>query len=193
MSAVEKKHRGSACARVHRCATRGRGGFTMLELSLALTILVVALVATTASNVRLNTLRRSNRERVVAHNAVRTILESVQAIAQAGVADPNGFGNHVVTALSAGGTLGTTFDVAELTPQAGETHVGTIRVVTDETTDDTTLGTELGLPRDLNGDGDAFDTNVTATSRLLPVVITLRWRSQSGEHRIIHPFYVFGY
>ena len=193
MFGVEKNHRGCGIGRAHPRATRSRGGFTMLEISLALTILVVALVATTASNVRMNTLRKSNRDRIVAHNAVRTIVESVQAIAQAGTTDPNGFGNHVVTALSAGGELGTAFDVAELTPQLGETRVGSIRVITDETSTDAALGAELGLPRDLNGDGDALDTNVTATSRLLPVVITLRWRSQSGDQRIVHPFYVFGY
>jgi prepilin-type N-terminal cleavage/methylation domain-containing protein len=193
MLELEKNHRRCAFAHPHHRGTRSRSGFTMLELSLALTILVVALVATTASNVRMNTLRRSNRDRIVAHNGVRTIVESVQAIAQAGVTDPNGFGNHVVTALSAGGTLGTTFDVTELTPQQGETHVGTITVITDETSTDAALGAELGMPRDLNGDGDALDTNVTAASRLLPVVITLRWHSQSGDQRIVHPFYVFGY
>jgi hypothetical protein len=165
----------------------------MLELSLALTILVVALVATTASNARMGGLRRSNRDRVVAHNAVRSIAENVQAIAQAGATDPNGFGNHVVAALSAGGTLGTTFDVPELTPVQGQTHVGSITVVTNETSTDTALSAELGMPRDLNGDGDALDTNVTAASRLLPVIITLRWHSQSGDQRIVHPFYVFGY
>jgi hypothetical protein len=165
----------------------------MLELSLALTILVVALVATTASNVRMGSLRRSNRERVVAHNAVRSIAENVQAIAQAGTTDPGGFGNHLVAALSAGGALGTTFDVPELTAVQGQAHVGSITIVTDETSTDAALGAELGMPRDLNGDGDALDTNVTSSSRLLPVVITLRWHSQSGDNRIVHPIYVFGY
>jgi hypothetical protein len=165
----------------------------MLEVSLALTILVVALVATAASNMRMGSLRRSNRDRVVAQNAVRTISENVQAIARTGVTDPSGFSNHVVAALSAGGTLGATFDVPELTPQAGSDHVGSIAVITDETATDAELGAELGLPRDLNGDGDALDTNVTANSRLLPVVVTLRWHSQAGDQHIVHPFYVFGY
>lgn len=165
----------------------------MMELSLALTILVVALVATTASNMRLHTLRRSNRDRIVAHNALQTIAENVQAIAREGLTDPSGFGNHVVAALSAGGELGNTFDVPELTPVAGETHVGTIRVVVDETASDAALGADLGLPRDLNGDGDALDGDVTGTSRLLPVVLTLRWHSKAGDQRIVHPFYVSGY
>ncbi len=193
MRTIEKQDRMRGCACTQGTGKRPRGGFTMLEVSLALTVLVVALVATTASNMRLNSLRRSNRERVVAHNAVQSIAESVQAIAREGVTDPGGFGNHVVAALSAGGSLGTTFEVPELTPVAGATSVGSIVVVTDETLTDAALQAELGMPRDLNGDGDALDTNVTVSSRLLPVVITLRWHSQSGDHRVVHPLYVFGY
>lgn len=165
----------------------------MLEVSLALTILVVALVATTASNMRVQSLRRSNRDRVVAQNSVRTIAENVQAISRSGTTDPGGWSNHVVTALSAGGELGTTFDVPELTPVQGEAHVGSIQVITDESQVDAALKLELGLPRDLNGDGDAIDTNVALNAHILPVVVTLRWRSQSGDQRIVHPFYVLGY
>ncbi|MDZ4772959.1 MAG: prepilin-type N-terminal cleavage/methylation domain-containing protein [Planctomycetota bacterium] len=193
MKAVEKMGVARVLGRAPRVVKRRCGGFTMLELSLAMTILVVALVATAASNMRMNSLRRSNRDRVVAHNAVQSIAENVHALAREGVSDPSGFGNHVVAALSAGGQLGTTFDVPELTPITGEAHVGSIRVVFDETMSDAALGAELGLPRDLNGDGDALDTNATNSSRLLPVVVTLRWRSQSGDQRIVHPFYVFGY
>ncbi|MBL8858946.1 MAG: hypothetical protein JNL28_10605 [Planctomycetes bacterium] len=177
-----------------RARTRhNRQGITMLEVSLALTILVIALVATTASNMRMHSLQRSNRDRVVAQNAVQAIAETVQAIARKGVTAPNGFGNYVVTALAAGGELGPAFDVPELNPVAGETRVGSVVVITDETSSDGTLGAALGLPRDLNGDGDALDTNVTASAHLLPVVITLRWRNQAGDQRIVHPFYVFGY
>lgn len=178
---------------VARGEGRGRGGFTMMELCLAMTILVVALVATTASNMRMHTLRRSNHDRVLAHNAVQSIAENVQALARAGVDDPSGFGNHVVAALSAGGTLGATFDVPGLTPVEGAVNVGSIRVVTDETTSDEDVGAQVSLPRDLNGDGDALDTNVVGTAHLLPIVITLRWRSQAGDQRVVHPFYVSGF
>jgi len=165
----------------------------MLEVSLALTILVVALVATSASNARINSLQRSNRDRHVAHNAVQTISETVQAISRDGLDDTSGWANHLIAALSNGGQLGNTFDVAGLAPVEGDAHVGTITVVTDETQTDALLGLELGMPRDLNGDGDATDTSAGTGARLLPVVVTLRWRSQSGVQRIVHPFYVFGY
>lgn len=192
MGRIEKSFHGRSAPVAHE-RQRGRAGFTMMELCLAMTILVVALVATTASNLRMHSLRRSNHDRVLAHNAVQSIAENVQAIARAGVDDPSGFGNHVVAALSAGGSLGATFDVPGLTTLDGDVHVGSIRVVTDETMSDQDLGAQISLPRDLNGDGDALDTNVTATAHLLPIVLTLRWRSQSGDQQLVHPFYVSGY
>src|SRR4029079_6887326 len=63
---------------------RARAGFTMIEVSLALTVLVVALAATTASNLRMQSLRRNNHDRVAAQNAVQSITERVQAIGRAG-------------------------------------------------------------------------------------------------------------
>jgi prepilin-type N-terminal cleavage/methylation domain-containing protein len=173
--------------------TWARGGFTMVEVSLALTVLVVALVATTASNLRMQALRRNNHDRVAAQNAVQSIAERIQAIARAGTNDAAGFGLHVTAALSTGGELGATFDVPGLTPVPGSAHVGTIRVIADETATDAAVGAELGLPRDLNGDGDALDPDVSASAHVLPVVVSIRWRSQSGDRAIVHPFYVFGY
>ncbi len=187
----ENSHTGQA--RWYARSKRARGGFTMIEVSLALTVLVVALVATTASNLRMESLRRSNHDRVAAQNAVQSITERVQAIGRAGTSDAGGFAPHVVAALSAGGELGATIDVLGLTPLPGSAHVGTIRVITDETGNDDTVGAQLGLPRDLNGDGDALDADVSGNAHLLPVVVTVRWHTQSGNRVIVHPFYVFGH
>jgi len=41
---------------------------------------------------------------------------------------------------------------------------------------------KLGLPRDLNGDGDAADTNVSANYKLLPVKIAASWTNLLGSH-----------
>jgi hypothetical protein len=165
----------------------------MIEVGLALTVLVIALAAMSASNMRMHGLRRSNRDRTVAQNAVQTIAENVQSISRAGVGDPSGWGPHVIAALSAGGELGTTFDVPELTPRAGETHVGSIQVVRDETATDAVIGVDLGLPRDLNGDGDAGDLGVGSAARILPVIVRVRWHSQAGDQEITHPFYIVGF
>jgi hypothetical protein len=70
---------------------------------------------------------------------------------------------------------------------------GSIQIVLDETESDADLGLELGLPRDLNGDGDADDADVEGTARILPVLLTLRWRGENGQVVMRHGFYVMGY
>lgn len=176
-----------------RSRARDVRGFTMIEVSLALTVLVVALVATTASNLRMQSLRRSNHDRVIAQNAVQAITERIQAIGRAGSHDPAGFAVHVTTALANGGELGALFDVPGLTPTQGSTRAGSIQVLTNETSTDAALGVQLGMPRDLNGDGDAADGDVSANAHVLPVVVSVRWHGSSGDRSIVHPFYVFGY
>lgn len=171
-----------------------RAGFTLMEVSLAIAILVVALLAMSASTLRTHSLRRQSRERAVAQNAVRTIEESIQAISNRLLhEDPEEWGAKLVEALQPGGELGDTFPVPELTRLAGAPAVGSIQVVTDETQTDAGLGMEVGMPRDLNGDGDAIDDDVVDTARLLPVILTTRWTGVSGESVVRHPFYVIRY
>lgn len=181
----------------------------MVEVGLAITVLVVAVMAMSASTLRMHSLRRENRERTVAQNAARTVAEQIQAISYQYVIDApddpvapdfdlRNWGQFVVDTLSAGGEIGATFDVRELDPPAGEASVGTIQVITDETTTDAQLGLDLGLPRDLDGDGLADNGDVIATQairapRLLPIVVTVRWRGAKGTRQIAHPFYVIGY
>ena len=39
----------------------------------------------------------------------------------------------------------------------------------------------MGMPRDLNRDGDALDTNVGGSYKILPVKVTVRWKSMNGR------------
>lgn len=171
-----------------------RGGFTLVEIGLAMTILMVALLAMSASTLRMHALRRQNRERAIAQNALVTISEEIHARAARALADdPASWAQSVTALLSPGGALGTTFDVAGLTPQEGQPAVGSIQVVVDETATDQELGVELGMPRDLNGDGDANDIDVSTDARLIPVILRTRWRGITGDVTITHPLFVIGY
>jgi hypothetical protein len=171
----------------------------MVEVGLAITVLVVAVMAMSASTFRMHTLRRQNRERTIAQNSVRTIIEQIQAISHdVAVNSPDSWGLDLVNALSPGGELGATFQVRELDAIQGQATVGTIQVFTDETLRDVDIGFDLGLPRDLNGDGAADNNNILATAavdrpRLLPVVVTVTWRGINGQGQVDHPFYVIGY
>ena len=180
--------------------SRGRGptgGFTLVEVALAVTILIVALMAMSASTLRMNSLRRQNRERAVAQNMIRIISENIHAISERNLRDAEGtaqtWSELMVASLSPGGELGDTFNINELNVQEGNASVGTIQVVIDETQTDAAMGFELGMPRDLNGDNDSADNDVTIGARILPVVVTARWNGVTGDVQIRHPFYIIGY
>jgi hypothetical protein len=103
--------------------------------------------------------------------------------------DPLGWGLSVENGVAAVAT----FQVEGLNPVPGQATVGTVRLVTDETATDTALGVELGMPRDLDGDGLATNVAVTTTARLLPVVFEVRWGSPWGEQRIMQGMWILGY
>lgn len=168
-------------------------GFTLVEIGLAMTILLVALMAMGASTLRMSSLRRQNRERAVAQNAIRTISEQIHATADRVRRESGDWASDFGAELAAGGSLGPTFDIQSLTPQNGQPSVGTITVVFDETATDAALGFELGMPRDLDGDGAVDNTDVSNTARILPVIVRAQWTGVSGDVQIVHPFYVIGY
>lgn len=169
-------------------------GFTLVEISLAMTVLLVALMAMSASTLRTHSLRRQNRERAVAQNAIRQISEEVHALSDQIMRTTAGVWSEDFTAaLLPGGTLGDTFDVRELTAQEGQLSVGTITMVLDETQTDADLGLELGMPRDLDSDGAADNADVTNTARIIPIIVRAQWKGISGDVQLTHPFYVIGY
>lgn len=177
--------------------TQARDGFTLIEVALAMTILIVALMAMSASTLQMNSLRRQNRERAVAQNMIRIISESIHAISDKNRLEAEGtaqtWSELMVASLSNAGELGNVFNVTELAAQDGDASVGTIQLVLDETATDAALGFEMGMPRDLNGDRDAFDNDVTVGARILPIVVTTRWTGVTGDVQIRHPFYIIGY
>ncbi|MED6334896.1 MAG: hypothetical protein VYE81_05805 [Planctomycetota bacterium] len=166
----------------------------MMELSLAVTVLMVALLAMSASTLHTHALRRQNRERALAQNAVRMISEEIQAFSARTLTEHAGqWSEDLVGAFEPGGAFGATFDVTGLSTADGQTAVGSVQVVTDEALTDAQLGFELGMPRDLDGDGQATNGDVTTGARILPVIVRTRWKGVSGEVFMAHPFYVIGY
>jgi len=174
-------------------ARPARSGFTLLEVVFTLAILAIAIASSGATTISLSALRRTNRERSVAHNAAVAFAERIYSVARTAASQPGAWGRNVVDAICPGGTLGTSFDVPELEPQDGLAHVGSVLFVADETRRDTALGVELGMPRDLDGDGAADKTDALPTARLLPVILELRWKGIRGNQRMVHPFFVVGF
>jgi hypothetical protein len=155
-----------------------------------MTVLLVALMSASAATLRMHALRRENREKVVAHNALRSRSEQLHAVASRiadDVDDLDDWSIRIVDQLDA------TFDVAELQPALDGEPVGTVTLVTDETLTDDDLGIDIGMPRDLNGDGDASDSDVIGSARVLPVVVRVQWEGGRGTRRLAHGFYVLSY
>lgn len=176
-----------------RAARAGRGGFTLMELALAMTILLIALLSVSASTLRSHTLRRHNREHTVAHNALRAYAEQIHSASVEASTTPGTWGQALYALYGPGGSVGTQFDVPELDRASPGVPVGSIRLVTDETLSDADLGVNIGMPRDLDGDGAVSETDVTASAKLLPMILSVEWTGVSGVQRIDVPFYVMGY
>jgi hypothetical protein len=155
---------------------------------------MIGLVAIISATSKMHSLRRLVRERVLAQNAIRSVAERVHA-RSFGLSNTHSdqWVDQLLLVYGPGGTVGNTFDVRGLDALPGAASVGTIQVLTDERLDDDAIGYELGLPRDLNGDGDATDADVTADAHILPIILELRWRGQTGDITLRHAFYVLGY
>jgi len=169
-----------------------RGGFTLIELAIATSILMIGLVSVLSASSRMHSLRQSTRERTLAQNAMRSMAERMHATAHGFADDPGTWAAEVLATFAPGGALGDHFEVEGLTEIDGQ-PVGSLWIGQDETETDAGLGLELGLPRDLDGDGEASHTDVSAGARLLPVVLTLRWRGERGVHQMRHGFYLMAY
>lgn len=176
-----------------RAAQGGRAGLTLIELAVATSILMIGIVSVLSASSQMHSLRQSNRERTLAQNAVRSTAERMHAAAHGFSSDPGTWAERLLSAYAEGGTLGTTFAVEGLTLVDDDEAVGRIEIFSDETDGSAELGSELGMPRDLNGDGDHDDTDVSSGARLLPVVLRLRWRGENGVHQLRHGFFLMGY
>jgi hypothetical protein len=158
-------------------------GVTLLELTITIAFLSIAfgaVVSTLTASIYLNKSNSESHEAFLAGcSAVERLRgarfdEAFAAFNADPSDDPGGVGK----------SLGNAFDVAGLDPQSGDAdgRVGEIVFPGDGfALREDAVDAELGLPRDLNGDGlvDAMDHS--ADYAILPVIVRLRWRGESGD------------
>ena len=187
-----KQSRGAH--RAERVRNNRRAGFTLVELSLAMTVLVIALVSISAATLRAHSLRRQNRETTLAYGAIRSAAERIHAFSYITVEQsPETWVQDMMATYGPGGTVGNTFDVEGLNPIGAVGTVGTITFITDETLTDAAINAEFGMPRDLNGDLDAADNDVSGDARLLPVILNVSYRGGNGNVNLAHSFIAVGF
>jgi prepilin-type N-terminal cleavage/methylation domain-containing protein len=166
-----------------RLGARARRGLTLLEIAVAVAVLAIGLGSSVYALLAGMALQRTAAEHTLALQAAETALESIQAVDfaeafarfNATVADDPGLG------LSPGDD----FEVPGLTPQPGDAdgrageflfpgdNVGLAENVADA---------ELGMPRDLDMDGDLGGADEYA---VLPVRVRVRWRGALGDRELV--------
>ena len=170
---------------------RARCGFTLIELLLVMAVFMIALLVLSRSIGGAMRLSNTNRETALAADGAAEMFEVLKGVDDFSQlfalynTDPDDDPAGVGTAP------GTGFAVAGLSPVADDPDglVGEILFPTEpgfggvelrERIDDPDLSTDLGLPRDLNGDGLIDEDDRSGDYQLLPVSIRLRWSGSTG-------------
>jgi len=151
--------------------SRGERGFSLLEVVLA----VVALAQIGGPDVRSVVLSASGRDSA---EYLATATEGARGMADRIEVTPI---DDLFARFGKDGTDGPSFDVPGLPGK----DQGTITLVTDETSKDADLGMSIGMPRDLDGDGKVDSTDVTATARVLPVIVTVTWTGRGQPEQTL--------
>jgi prepilin-type N-terminal cleavage/methylation domain-containing protein len=181
-----KQSRQSMPLRDHK-----RSGFSLVEVMIATCVLTIGLLALSSTSVVIHSLDRADEARSQATSAIQRVVEHSKSVsARSTQGNVGTWATRVTAALRPGGVIGDVFDVPGLDPWQANPNIGTVLVITDETVTDASLGVTLGMPRDLNGDGDAGDADVSADATLLPVIVRTRWGGAGGDREATQAFYL---
>ena len=168
-----------------RAPRRSRAGFAIVDVCVSLLILVVALGALLGSVFSAMKLAEVNESTASASQAVRGILETMSALPLEQVyaaynSDPQDDPDKNQNYLE-----GLEIPAELLSPQGGTASVAEISFPTLAGVNGTELredlvDPELGMPRDLNGDGEIDALDHSQDYQLLPVAVKLEWNGPAG-------------
>jgi hypothetical protein len=161
-----------------------RSGFTLLEVMIGGGILIFAALALSQATVQSMKLSLQNRETALAQAAARQVIEDIQARPFADIFPSfNAFAGD-----DPAGAPGANFDVPGLRAQDGDADGMVGRIILPEKADlvssvldEDFQDAALGMPLDLNGDGDTDDDVLPADAQLLPVRVRLEWTGNGGD------------
>lgn len=170
-----------------RTSARGRrGGFSLLELLIAVSVFGVSMAAATAYQIASLALSRSNQDLAAATDAAQSVLESLraepefQAIYVRYNEDPD-------DDPAGPAAPGNAFDVRGLEAALDDAdgRVGEIVFPGDGTRlRENGNDRALGMPRDLDLDDSIDGTDQSDDYRVLPVLVRVRWRGASGNMQV---------
>lgn len=148
-----------------------RQGFTLIELTVVMAILTVAVLFFTQVMLASRRLDPVAEESRLAAEAARIRLEEMRALPFEQI-----FGAY------RSGQPNARFDVAGLSPAPGQDSVGRIELpeLAGALREDIE-NKAWGLPRDLNRDGEVDASDHALDALILPVTVRLEWASKSGK------------
>ncbi len=157
-------------------------GFTALEVIITGSVLAVAACALVAALVNAMTLASVNRETATAAEAAREVVERLHGVPCTMVFrtfnadpydDPNGIGTAPTGVFRFDPGNGPTAD-GDLTVQVLMPlgYGGRVR--------EDVVNPDLGMPRDLNGDGEIDSLDHSGDYILLPIRVLVTWRGVTG-------------
>lgn len=170
-----------------RAATK-QSGFTLLELTIAICVLLIGVLGFSNAFVSMGRAEQKTRESTLAVLAARRVLASIQAEAfpeafrrynAAGADDPGGANTAPGASFAVEGLSALDADADGLAGQVIFPSPGNGAELREDWID-----AALGMPRDLNGDGVIDTANHSTNYLLLPVRVRVDWRSASGPAAI---------
>ena len=173
--------------------SRGAAGFTLVEAVITMVVVIGGLLATMSTFMVSHRLKESTRQRRLATDAIQTTADELVAFSTQAAAGTQEWSSTVAGAYSLDGLVGASFPIQGLEPWAPDDPVMTVLVVTDETVQDAEFGVRAGLPRDLDGDGEATNVDVRGRAKLLPALLRVRWAGVTGRREISRVIYLHGY
>ena len=163
----------------------GRGGYALIELTVALLVITVSIGAISMSMMSTSSLSRSNEERTRAIAAALSVLESIRS------EDPGEvfarFNRVTSDDPASGVSPGSFFSVGDLEPRRGDADgfVGEVQFPGDGVVlREDVLDVELGVPRDLNSDGEVDGDDRSTDYTVLPVRIRVEWTGVCGGQKV---------
>jgi len=159
---------------------------SFLEITVGVAILSVGAIAVASTGLASERIEVEDAEHALARELALEVESEVRTLVDTATSDERPLGERLVAAFDGR----TTPVVADLQPWPTGQSVLEVDVVVDETLSDADLGTALGLPRDLDGDGSAASRAVASEARLVPVVVRLRWLSGEARREFVHGFLV---
>jgi prepilin-type N-terminal cleavage/methylation domain-containing protein len=150
-------------------ASPRRAGFTVIEVVMAMAMIAIALLALMSEILSSMTLIEANRQDSLAVNAARDKVAEMSAKPFDKVFAS--FKSH-------------TFPVPGLQAPGGGNPGRVLFPMSGGNLCETVVDPAMLMPRDLNLDGDATDTNVSTGYELLPTKIQVTWQTVQGPRTL---------